>query len=132
MMRRPGPEDREETPPLWAFAERQAAAARAEVGMTRAADKASRIDDSWRATALAKVREFAKTHASFLAEEVGCTVPPDCDPRAFGVVMQDATRARFVEKAGYAPANSSNRSPKCLWRSLIHVASTSPAASPKE
>lgn len=42
-------------------------------------------------------------------------IPPP-DPRAFGGVIQKAAREGLIERVGYAPANSSNRSPKCVWR----------------
>jgi hypothetical protein len=38
------------------------------------------------------------------------------DPRAWGKPIQEASRRHLIERIGYAPANSSNRSPKALWR----------------
>ena len=129
MTRRPGPEERDDLPPLFAYAQREAAVNRAEVGMTRAADRASRIHYGWRAEALEAVRRHAERHTHFLCEDVTYALPENADGRAWGAIMRDAVRAGFVVADGAAPANSSNRSFKTRWRSLIHVAGTSPAAS---
>ena len=66
--------------------------------------------------------EFLARHIRgdcFLAEEVrnfatGLDLPPD--GRAWGVVFRSAAREGLIVKAGYAPAKSSNLSPKVLWR----------------
>ena len=38
--------------------------------------------------------------------------------KAWGGVIQRAARAGKIVKVGYAPALSSNHSPKCLWRGV--------------
>lgn len=38
------------------------------------------------------------------------------DGRAFGKVMRSACMDGIIVRCGYAPARSSNLSPKCLWR----------------
>lgn len=101
--------------------EAQAARLRAELGATRAADKAQRLDPSWTDTALEAVRAHARDHEVFMAEDVvkHCPMPQSADPRAWGSVLQSARRRGWIKPDGYAPANSSNRSPKVRWRSLI-------------
>lgn len=98
-----------------------AARQRAERGMRDAAIGAEEKSPGWHAQALEAVREFAATHSEpFMAEQVRASMPfKNVDARAFGSVMQDAYRRGWIEKAGYAPANSSNRSPKVQWRSRI-------------
>ena len=129
-MKRAGPEERDELPPLFAHAEREAASNRAEVGMTRAASKAERVRPGWHADALAAVRAHASANAVFLAEEVPYSLPLEADPRAFGSIMREAARLGFVIAAGYALANTSNRAPKTLWRSLIVQVPAGTPASP--
>lgn len=98
---------------------------RAERGIERAITHAVRIDPEWRRRALQAVALFARHHAFFLTEDLRAQVedegalPLPPDGRAFGAVMQDAARAGYIIADGYAPANSSNRSPKVRWRSLI-------------
>lgn len=118
-MKRHAPEERDELPPLFAHAEKVAAANRAEVGMNRAADRASRIYFGWRAEALDAVRRHAKANTHFLCEDVQYALPENADGRAWGAVMRDAVREGICVADGAAPANSSNRSFKTRWRSLI-------------
>lgn len=120
-MKRHAPDEiREPLPPLFALAEQEAARARAEVGMGRAAEKAERVAAGWEADALETVRRFALTRQSFLAEQAGIVVPPGADPRAVGSILVEAKRRGWIAHDGYAPANSSNRAPKSKWRSLIY------------
>jgi hypothetical protein len=93
---------------------------RRDLGMARAADHADRVEPGWTETALDLLRSFLVAHpAAFLAEEFRAwasgqlSAPPDA--RAFGAVMTAAKKLGMVEFVGYAPANSSNRSPKCRW-----------------
>jgi hypothetical protein len=93
---------------------------RRDLGMARAADRADRAEPGWTETALDLLRAFIAAHpAPFLAEEFRAWAaghladPPDA--RAFGAVMTAAKKLGLVEFVGYAPANSSNRSPKCRW-----------------
>ncbi len=93
-------------------------------GATRAADHADRVHATWTDRAYAYLMLWAKSHGdkSFLAEEVrlqaelaqGYVAPPDS--RAWGAVFMSAKRNGVLTVAGYAPSESSNGSPKCLWR----------------
>lgn len=90
-------------------------------GIQRAADHADEVDPTWRERALGYVKLYVVAHsAPFLAEDVraeaekdGLSPPPT--KRAWGPVLQKAAREGIVKRVGYAPANSSNRAPKCLW-----------------
>lgn len=95
---------------------------RAQLGIERSA---RRSGNDWQEAALDRLRFYLQTNGEpFLAEhfikiamERKCpplSAPPDA--RAFGAVMQTAFRKKIIRKVGYAPANSSNRSPKTLWQ----------------
>lgn len=94
---------------------------RGHAGAARAAAKATRIDPTWRESALDAVRRYAESHERFLAEDVRIFIdlPDEADPRALGQVMRDAQRAGIVRADGYSPAKSSNGTPKTRWRSLV-------------
>lgn len=47
----------------------------------------------------------------------GFARPPN--EKAWGSVMLSAVREKVIAADGYAPANSSNRSPKVRWKSLL-------------
>lgn len=90
-------------------------------GIERAADHAGQ---AWQRSARGYLLEFLairlKRHDQFLAEDVrefaekrGITDPPD--GRAWGHVLRSAARENIIRKVGYAPARSSNLSPKVLW-----------------
>lgn len=93
--------------------------ARRDDGIQRAADHAG---DQWRRGARGYLLEFLSSQPGpFLAEDArafaesrGFAHPPD--GRAWGVVFQSAARAGLIVKIGYAPAKSSNLSPKVQWR----------------
>lgn len=93
--------------------------ARRDDGIQRAADHAG---DYWRRCARGFLLEYLATHAEpFLAENVRefaearhLADPPD--GRAWGQVMRSAARDGLIVKVGYAPARSSNLSPKVQWR----------------
>lgn len=95
------------------------ARARRDDGIERAGDHAG---DRWKRSARGYLLEFLTVRPStFLAEDVrafaelrGLETPPD--GRAWGAVMQAAARERLIAKVGYAPARSSNLSPKVLWK----------------
>lgn len=97
------------------------ARARRDDGITRAIDHAEAARQGWKKRAHGYLLEFLTTRRlgdTFLAEDVrqfaaGLDAPPD--GRAWGWVFQDASRRGFIVKAGYAPAKSSNLSPKVLW-----------------
>ncbi len=98
-------------------ASEQLARQRAQDGIRRAAVHAGK---RWVRLAVGYVQEYAAKHETFLAEDCrefaeadGLTCPPDS--RAWGGVMRRALREGIIVRAGYAPACSSNGSPKCLW-----------------
>src|SRR5690348_6972445 len=99
-----------------------AAIERRDTGMARSADHANAVEESWTARALKMVRTFIITHRDpFLTEQVrgfaekqGLPTPPDA--RAWGHVISTAARKGYIDKVGYAPALSSNHSPKVQWR----------------
>lgn len=97
------------------------ARSRRDSGMQRAAEHAGR---EWQDRAVALVRWYAGFHPTFLTEQVRSMAElrglksPD-DARAWGAVMMRAAREKIVRQDGYAPANSSNGSPKRRWASLV-------------
>lgn len=96
---------------------------RRELGVSRAASRAHRHAPGWEDDAVSAVKRFAETHESFIAEDVRETfhTPAEIDGRAWGAVLQRARREGLIRADGYAPANSSNRSPKVRWRSLVYT-----------
>lgn len=99
------------------------AAARRDDGMQRAVQHADAVDMFWSETAYAHVFDFCKTQTTFLTEDArafaeGRGLNPPPDGRAWGAVMQRAARNGLMRKVGYAPAKSSNLSPKVLWEAL--------------
>lgn len=96
----------------------------------RSAARADRAEPDWTESAVTAVRKYADTlriiHGrpeSFLAEKArahaemhGLSEPPDS--RAWGHVMQLCKRRKILKPVGYAPAESSNGSPKVLWREV--------------
>lgn len=98
------------------------ARARRDEGMQRAADHANAVESEWTGQALGHLIAFAtEVRRPFLIEEArawaeshGCPNPPT--PKAWGPVTKNAERKGRIAKCGSAPANSSNRSLKHLWR----------------
>jgi hypothetical protein len=96
-------------------------AVRRDTGIRRAADHAERETPGWGHGALAFLRGFAAgATGPFLAEDVAAAyidrgLPPPPDGRAWGSVFQRAARRGVIRRIGYAPARSSNGSPKPLW-----------------
>jgi hypothetical protein len=96
-----------------------AARERGKVGSRRAGERADRASDGWTEKAANWIRVYAdySIHGeSFLIEEASShfgTPPPD--PRAWGHATRLAVKRGWIKKVGYAPAASSNGSPKCLW-----------------
>jgi hypothetical protein len=96
------------------------ARARRDDGISRAADHAG---SAWQRQARGYLLEYLATNTgAFLAEDVrgfaerrGISPPPD--GRAWGAVFQSAAREHLIRKVGYAPARSSNLSPKVQWTS---------------
>jgi hypothetical protein len=103
---------------------RSEAAARRDTGMALAVEKADRDHEGWSHDAIEVVRQFCKSHGAghqFLAEDIRLYAEtlellerPE-NERAWGAVMQRAAREGIIRKVGYAPARTSNLSPKVLW-----------------
>jgi hypothetical protein len=100
----------------------QEAALARDVAIARGAAHVERVAPSWREQALAAVRAHALEHRLFLMEDChgAAPMPEGIDPRAWGAIAQEAKRRGWVHPHGYAPANSSNRSPKVSWLSLLY------------
>lgn len=93
---------------------------RRDVGIERAGDHADREHAEWRDRAATLIGEYAECHGRFLIEDVvpfaraqGLPDPPD--GRAWGAAAQRARRVGLIRSCGYAPARSSNLSPKVQW-----------------
>ena len=95
---------------------------RKQAGMQQAADHANAVESEWTGQALGMLTAFAaEVGRPFLIEEArawaeqhGCPLPPTS--KAWGPVAKNAERKGRIRKCGAAPANSSNRSLKHLWR----------------
>jgi len=104
----------------------QAAIERRDIGIHRAVEKADRDVPDWSWVAYYGLLKYTQVNKlrTFLAEDVRewCErygyVPPPENGKAWGAVMQRAARRKVIEKCGYAPAKSSNLSPKVLWRTV--------------
>jgi len=93
-------------------------------GAMVAAVHADKVEESWSQKAsvlfldyardIVKGQPFLTEDARAWAESQG--LPPPPDGRAWGFVAKAMREANHVLFAGYAPAKSSNGSPKCLWR----------------
>lgn len=98
-----------------------AARARRDEGMQRAADNANAHDSEWTGQALGMLIAFAvEVNRPFLIEEArewaeAHELPPPPTAKAWGPVTKTAERKGRIRKCGAAPANSSNRSLKHLW-----------------
>lgn len=89
-------------------------------GIRRAVEHADAVVMDWSSHALVKLLEYAAMHDIFMVEDVrvyaevkGLPAPPD--GRAWGAVVQRAAKSGQIIKLGYAPARSSNLSPKVQW-----------------
>ena len=99
------------------------AAERRDDGMQRAVEHADAVDMFWSDTAYAHVMDFCRLKDTFLTEDArafaeGRGLNPPPDGRAWGAVMRRAAKNGLMKKCGYAPAKSSNLSPKVLWEAL--------------
>ena len=100
------------------------AALRRDDGIERAGDHADREHEEWRVTAaklLETYAEFQVRGKPFLIEDAttfayGSGLPQPPDGRAWGAAARLAKSKGYIVACGYAPAKSSNLSPKVLWR----------------
>lgn len=99
---------------------------RAETGMQLATEKADRDEPGWSDLAYLALEKYCLAHPwkHFLAEDVRewaekrGMVPAPENAKAWGSVMVRAKKEGLIDNRGYAPANSSNRSPKTQWVSI--------------
>lgn len=104
-----------------------AAIARRELGIQQSAEHANQAEDEWTGQALALLTAFAlQVGRPFLIEEArayaevnGLPAPPDA--RAWGYVARKAYAKKRIDKVGFAPAASSNCSPKVQWTAGSHA-----------
>lgn len=98
----------------------RAARARRDEGMASVEAHANEEIPEWSEYAFVFLMHFARGHKEFRIEEVRTAaigfVPPPPDSRAWGPVVQRAAREGFIKVCGYAPAATSNGSPKPVWR----------------
>lgn len=96
---------------------------RADTGMQLATDKADRDQAGWSDLAYLALEKFCLAHPwkHFLTEDVRewvekhGMVPAPENAKAWGSVMARAKREKLISSKGYAPARSSNLSPKVQW-----------------
>lgn len=90
---------------------------RRETGIARVALAAG---SEWIEAAAAHLRDYARrTYGQpFLIEDAAQVYRGAAPPNAksWGPAALAAARRGWIRKAGYAPARSSNLSPKCTWR----------------
>lgn len=90
---------------------------RRDVGISRVREAAGH---EWVEIAATYLREYARRSYGqpFLIEDAAdvFTGPRPPNPKAWGPAVLTASKRGWIRKAGYAPARSSNLSPKCLWR----------------
>lgn len=94
---------------------------RGEVGAARAADKAERIDEGWIHQSIDALVKFYQgnpgEHTIEQAREFCPPLPEGADARAWGYITRHVLNLGLIEKTGrFAPASSSNGSPKPLYR----------------
>lgn len=96
---------------------------RRDLGIARARQRAEReCGDQWTHDAAVYLRDYARHTFGepFLLEDAREASRPRLtqpqNGKAWGAAVQLACRQGWIQKAGYAPARSSNGSPKCLWK----------------
>lgn len=105
------------TPPT----RRQRAEQRRDIGIERSGQHAERIEPDWIDSTVEMIGRYCRIHTGpFLAEDVRSFAdvrrhPAPPDGRAWGAAMKRAKSKGMIRSIGFAPANSSNRSPKVLW-----------------
>ena len=100
------------------------AIARGRAGALAAAERADKEESSWAVKAsilfvdyardVAKGKPFLTETARAWAESQG--LPPPPDNRAWGFIAKAMREAGHIVFDGYAPAKTSNGSPKTQWR----------------
>jgi hypothetical protein len=95
------------------------------IGADAAAAHADRVHGSWSDVAWDFLVSFGKARSgqSFFAEDVRAhaelrkAVPMPPDSRAWGSIFMRASKARLIQRVGYAPQSSPNchGSPKAVW-----------------
>lgn len=105
-----------------------AAAKRADAGISRAARKAGKLEHGWVASTVEEVRAFVRAQpatALFTIEDarVACRpMPMGADARAWGQVTRRAKALGIISPTNQMkPAASSNGSPKPLYRRGPHA-----------
>ncbi len=103
----------------------KAARVRRDLGMTRAQLAVERRAPKWTDQAAEYLRSYADRIAAgqaFLVEDAieasYGKVEAVENRRAWGAAVQAAARRGWIEKAGSAPARSSNLAPKFTWRKV--------------
>lgn len=115
------PRDRSSAGPLFDAVDQVAKArTRGHAAADAAADKAEKLERGWREQAIEAVRAHAARHEHFLAEDIRLPIPEGADGRGSGSIVQAAARLGICAKDGYAPARTSNGTPKVYWKSLIY------------
>lgn len=78
--------------------------------------------NEWTHRAFMAVQQVLREHEgeTFLAEDLRYKAEERLkerpkDPRNWGAVMRMAAKEKLIRRQGYAPARSSNQSPKVLW-----------------
>jgi hypothetical protein len=97
----------------------EAIRSRRDDGMQRAEDHAEADDPGWTESAATYLRFFARHAAGqpFLVEDAAAIYPyRPANGKAWGPAVRLAVKRGWLTKAGYAPARTSNLSPKCTWR----------------
>lgn len=99
----------------------QEAETRRDIGIARAERHANAAWCQWSEVAFDYLRLYCEDNPGdrFLAEELrnfaaahGFTSAND---KAWGAIMRKGAKEGLIYRYGYAPARSSNLSPKCLW-----------------
>jgi hypothetical protein len=94
---------------------------RRDLGIHRAQGKAEReLGSGWTERAARFLCEHAaRSVEPFMLEDAREKAPPTLgaptNPKAWGAAALFAARRGWIKRVGYAPAKSSNGSPKCLW-----------------
>lgn len=88
-----------------------------------AAEAATRIDPKWMDDAYKAFTTYVRLYAdrTFTTEDIrkaATSVSMPADPRAWGAVALKAKRAGLIASVGYTPVESSNGSPKTLWKAV--------------